>query len=142
MNLIGRTLTGWLCGLSAGAVAFTIGWKGPEGLGFLLPFVAVVLFLTAGPGAFVESLLLAMATGALSRRGVRRSTLVWTATAAGLALGLLNIVPAEHLLHSVTGDNSVVKLADLPLAYALGGCAGGAACGFGAAIGLEPGATP
>lgn len=138
--MIARALLGWAIGLWVGAAAFSIGWLGPGGTVYC-PFVLLVLGLTAGPGAFVEAILIAGTTHVLAPRIRWRKGLVAAAVFAGATMGVLNIFPAERMLHSVTGDNSAVKLSDLPLAYALGGIFGGAACGFGASIRLDPGRT-
>ena len=132
-----RIILGFVCSLAVAAPAFSVGWRGPAGAVFLSPFVFAVMILTAGPGALVESIILAVAMNKLAGRGTRRAIFVPASILVGILLGLVNIFPAERLLYSVTGDYSVVKLADIPLAYLLSGLFGGAACGFGVCIGLE-----
>jgi hypothetical protein len=135
--MIKNVIVGSLCGVLTGALVFSVTWLGPGGTVYF-PFVLVVLGLTAGPGALVEAILIAGTTHALAPLVRWRRALVAAAVLAGAVMGLLNVFPAERMLHSVVGDNSAVKLSDLPIAYALGGICGGAACGFGASIPLEP----
>ena len=142
IGMLQRIILGFVCSLAVSAPAFSVGWRGPAAAIFLSPFVFAVMILAAGPGALAESIILAVAMNKLAGRGTRRAVFVSASILAGILLGLLNIFPAERLLYSVTGDYSVVKLADIPMAYLLGGIFGGAACGFGVCIGLEPRKQP
>jgi len=136
-----RTLTGVLTGLVFGTAGFCLGMKGPEALA-LFPFVFIVMLITAAPGAALLGLILAgvmedLAAGAASRASIRGSAVL-----IGMPLGLINLLPALFFFNRGMPVGHHMGFEHYPIAYLLGGVAGGAGLGYGVAHGLRPGGKP